>query len=84
MKKIAGSLVAIAALSTTLTSCLKVKDYACDCTYIARPLGPAEGEPDKSESSTVKGRLMEDARFECSSLDNKYFMQGFDGTCLLK
>ncbi|MEZ5046418.1 MAG: hypothetical protein R2831_05450 [Chitinophagaceae bacterium] len=65
------------------TSCLSEKNYDCECTYVADSLGPAAGQPNKVENTTVKGRFREDAEIECS-FEGKYITQGYSGTCLLK
>ncbi len=84
MKKF--TLTALVAMFTVfgLMSCLKNSDYACKCTYVARSLGIADGEPDKEETTTVTARLREQADSKCFELESKYFMQGFDGTCIVE
>ncbi len=74
------------ALSVILVSCvdLGVKDFTCNCTYI--PIaGLADSNATKfDESTTVKGRLLEDAQVECSFLEGKHTAQNFSGTCLIQ
>ncbi len=64
----------------TFSSC--VKKYDCHCTYVSNTLGPNAGQPNKEEHSTVEARTVEDADFECSSLESKYTTQFFRGTCI--
>ena len=73
------SLIAI----TTISSCVKTKDYNCECTYVARSGGSAAGQPDKVEITKVKGRFHEQAVVECDGLSSKYFAD-YSGTCLIK
>jgi hypothetical protein len=79
-------LVALA-ISFTLfaTSCIKSKDWTCNCTYIHHT-DPFDSIPkgNINESSVVKGRFTEQAQTECSFLENKYFRDNFTGTCLLQ
>jgi hypothetical protein len=68
-----------------LTSCLKEKDYTCECTYVPTiPPNPI-GTPNKVETLTIKARLREQAADDCS-IDNegKYANQFYRGTCILK
>lgn len=67
-----------------LTSCLKDKDYTCECTYIPDALGPNADEPNKTETSQVKGRIRENADFACFDLQGKYISQFYKGTCQIK
>lgn len=66
------------------TSCIKVKSYTCECTYVAGMSLPS-GTPNKVETLTVKARLREAASDDCA-IDNegKYATQGYKGTCILK
>jgi|SRR5690554_4422189 hypothetical protein len=61
-----------------------LKDYVCNCVYVAITGGPSEGEPNKEESTTLSQRTRAQAEFDCSQLDSKYFADYFDGTCLLE
>lgn len=67
----------------TISSCVKTKDYNCECTYVARSGGAAAGQPNKVETTKVKGRFHEQAVVECDGLNSKYFAD-YSGTCLIK
>jgi hypothetical protein len=81
MKKIIFGLLIVSAM----TSCLKSKDYNCECTYVPMAAWHPTGTPNKVETVVVSGRIKEDAASNCS-IDNegKYFTQHYDGTCILK
>ncbi len=84
MHKVRNTLV-IALISLSLVSCFKSKDYTCRCTYVHHT-DPFDSIPkaDIVEESTVKGRLAEQAQSECDFLEEKYFQNNFNGTCLIK
>lgn len=62
----------------------ELKDYTCQCTYVAVATGPNAGEPNKEETTTVKAEDNHRAGMECSALQPKYNAQFFQGTCLLQ
>ncbi|MBK7692676.1 MAG: hypothetical protein IPK62_00655 [Bacteroidetes bacterium] len=72
-------------LVSFMSSCLKSKDYDCECTYVPMAAWHPPGTPNKVETVKVSGRIKEDAASNCS-IDNegKYFTQHYDGTCILK
>jgi hypothetical protein len=77
-KQIISSLSLIAAV-VMLSSC--DKEYTCKCTYVARSSGSAAGQPNKDETSNVKGKSSTLADVNCKMNENKYWSQGFDGNC---
>lgn len=78
-------LLSAAALGTLLmTSCLKMQDFDCECTYVADIQGPSAGEPNRNETTVVKGRFHEQAQVECMGLQSKYHAEFFSGTCIIK
>jgi len=60
------------------TSC--VKKYDCHCTYVPSSILGASGQ-NINEHSSVKARILEDARFECEEKESKYYNQNYTGTC---
>jgi hypothetical protein len=70
---------------SSLSSCLKSKDYDCECTYVPDSAWHPSGTPNKVETVKVSGRIKEDAASNCS-IDNegKYVTQYYHGTCILK
>ena len=84
MKKLLLIVPVIAFFLFAFTSCLKDKNYTCECTYVPSATGPNAGEPNKTETAVVKGRIREDADFDCFSLEGKYINQFYSGTCLIK
>lgn len=66
-------------VGTVLSSCSK--SYNCKCTYVAMSGGAAAGEPNKEETSKVKGNTIVLADISCKMNEDKYFTQGFDGNC---
>lgn len=62
-----------------MTSCLKAKDFTCECTYV-----PNGGGANKVETEVIQARFLEDAKFDCNLLESKYVMQGSIGTCIIK
>lgn len=75
----------LSCVSLWSTSCLKSKDYTCKCTYIhSTSLLDSIPKPNIVEQEIVKGRLQEQAQTECSFLEDKYFSNNYDGTCLLQ
>ncbi len=86
MKSIKNKIILFATLPITIitiSSCVKTKDYDCECTYVARSGGSAAGQPDKVETTKVKARFHEQAVVECDGLSSKYFAD-YSGTCLIK
>ncbi|GEM_PF-3364806 len=84
MKKQIFTVLSIVAIAATVSSCMKVKDYKCECTYVASTLGPNAGKPNRVETEMVKGRTHEMADVECGFLESKYNTEFYSGTCLLK
>ena len=75
----------VALFSIAMASCFKSKDYTCKCTYVHHTdLLDTIPKADIVEESTVKGRLAEQAQSECDFLDDKYFQNNYNGTCLIK
>lgn len=67
----------------SMASCT-VEDFTCECTYVATVTGPSAGQPNRVETTVVKGRLHEQAEVECAGLQSKYMAEFFSGTCLIK
>jgi len=93
MKKFILPVAIACAFLLGLFSCIKpddlipdeeVGDYVCKCVYVAISGGSSEGEPDKEESTTLSQRTRQQAEFDCTKLNSKYFADAFDGTCLLE
>jgi hypothetical protein len=70
------------ALCLTLGATSCVKEYTCNCSYVDRP-DPITGAtlPNKEERPEVRARTLEQAQLECGFQEDKYFGQGYDGTC---
>lgn len=67
-----------------LSSCIKNKEYQCECVYVAGFTLP-QGTPNKIETHTVEGRIREQAADNCHfDYQGKYDVQGYSGTCTLK
>ncbi len=79
MRKTILAIVASVFTLILFNSC--TKDYTCKCTYVAMSNGSAAGQPDKEETSNVKGNTSTLADVNCKMNEDKYLMQGFDGTC---
>lgn len=54
-------------------------DYVCDCTYIS-----SGTDPKKEEATKLTNRTKMEADVDCASLQGKYIMQQYDGTCVVK
>jgi len=76
-------LILLACIAVSFASCLQEKSYNCECTYVPSiPPNPV-GTANKVETTTVKGRLREDADVNCA-FEGKYMTQFYAGTCTLK
>jgi hypothetical protein len=61
MKSIKNKIILFATLPITimtLSSCVKTKDYDCECTYVARSGGSSAGQPDKWHKTQPAGNIM--------------------------
>lgn len=65
------------------SSCLSEKDYTCECDYIVSNVNQDPNAQDFQETSTVKARILEDARSECGFLEGKYATD-HNGTCVIQ
>lgn len=65
-------------------SCIKEKSYQCHCTYVANVLGPNAGQPNKEETTTLKGNDFSGVDIDCTNLETKYDGQFYQGTCVLQ
>lgn len=54
-------------------------DYVCDCTYISMV-----SDPKKEEATKLTNRTKGEADVDCASLEAKYLMQNYSGTCVVK
>lgn len=84
MKKQKFFLLALPLLFMCFASCLQEKDYTCECTYVPNVMADSNATT-KTETFTVKGRILEQVRFQCQfDYEDKYFGQHYDGVCDIK
>ncbi len=84
MKKILLIATSVVFAGVLMTSCLKTRDYICECTYVPDANGAHAGEPNKVETTTIKARLMEQASVDCGDLNSKYMFNDYTGNCLIR
>lgn len=72
-------------LVLSMSSCFRVKNYDCNCTYTYNGIDSVPpSQYQFFESQRVKGRFYEQAEMNCHALESKYFTQSYSGSCLVQ